>query len=238
MIRFLPFILVAVLVLGGLGYWRFVASKPTLPSPQVTGDSSDQIQFPVTGSDATLEEKVKILEEIAKKLVAQVNLLKATKSAINTTEINDLNTAVSELKIKVAALENTSPVTTTTTTTSSKSTVYIPLGSGGGPWNNQDWYSTDYLVSLDPANYPGYSGMYLEGVFRLTSAVGTASLRLYNSTDNSAVSPEISTTSTTFTLKTSTSFKLPSGSKNYVLQVKSSSNQDMQIQSARIKVNF
>ncbi|OGE29970.1 hypothetical protein A3C59_02525 [Candidatus Daviesbacteria bacterium RIFCSPHIGHO2_02_FULL_36_13] len=232
MIRFLPFILVIFLVLGGLGYWRFFASKPSLPSPG-SDYSTDQIQFPVTGADATLEEKVEILEEIAKKLVAQ----KAT-----TTDLDSINTSIAELKTKVSALETASPTTTTTTSTqtsTSKSSVYIPLGSGGGPWGNQDWYSTpEYQIALDPANYPGYSGMVLEVTFRLAESAGTGSVRLYNTTDSSATSSQLDTTSSEFVLKNSASFKLPTGSKTYKLQIKSTDGKNLFIQSARIKVNF
>jgi len=231
-IRFLPFILVIFLVLGGLGYWRFFASKPSLPSPG-SDYSTDQIQFPVTGADATLEEKVEILEEIAKKLVAQ----KAT-----TTDLDSINTSIAELKTKVSALETASPTTTTTTSTqtsTSKSSVYIPLGSGGGPWGNQDWYSTpEYQIALDPANYPGYSGMVLEVTFRLAESAGTGSVRLYNTTDSSATSSQLDTTSSEFVLKNSASFKLPTGSKTYKLQIKSTDGKNLFIQSARIKVNF
>ncbi|OGE42491.1 hypothetical protein A3A45_01005 [Candidatus Daviesbacteria bacterium RIFCSPLOWO2_01_FULL_36_8] len=232
MIRFLPFILVIFLVLGGLGYWRFFASKPSLPSPG-SDYSTDQIQFPVTGADATLEEKVEILEEIAKKLVAQ----KAT-----TTDLDSINTSIAELKTKVSALETASPTTTTTTSTqtsTSKSSVYIPLGSGGGPWGNQDWYSTpEYQIALDSANYPGYSGMVLEVTFRLAESAGTGSVRLYNTTDSSATSSQLDTTSSEFVLKNSASFKLPTGSKTYKLQIKSTDGKNLFIQSARIKVNF
>lgn len=237
MLRLLPYILIPILILGGLGYWRFVVSKPSLPSakPTVTSQpqntSEDQLELPATSSDATLEDRIKILENLAKKLVAQVNSLKASSAS---SAVDSLSASVTELKARVSALEKNP-----TSGSSGQSAVYIPLGSGGGPWNNQDWYSlNEYQVALDPANYPGYSGMSLEGVFRLTSAVGTASLRLYNSTDGSAISPEISTTSTTSSLKTSASFKLPAGSKTYILQVKSSQNQDVLIQSARIKVSF
>ena len=215
-----------------MGYWRFFASKPSLPSPG-SDYSTDQIQFPVTGADATLEEKVEILEEIAKKLVAQ----KAT-----TTDLDSINTSIAELKTKVSALETASPTTTTTTSTqtsTSKSSVYIPLGSGGGPWGNQDWYSTpEYQIALDPANYPGYSGMVLEVTFRLAESAGTGSVRLYNTTDSSATSSQLDTTSSEFVLKNSASFKLPTGSKTYKLQIKSTDGKNLFIQSARIKVNF
>jgi len=80
--------------------------------------------------------------------------------------------------------------------------------------------------------------MNLEVNFRLVEPSGTGSVRLYNVTDSSAVSAQADTTSTSFGLKTSGSFKLSGGKKTYKLQVKSSEGKELFIQSARIKVNF
>jgi len=242
MLRFLPFILILVLVLGGFGYYRFVVSKPSLPS--VTNSDTTQnvgaIEVLKTSSSASLEDRVKLLEDLAVKLVTQFNALKSSTSAqsSSTSQIDSLNVSITELKSRISALENVTPAPVTSGT-SSKSTVYIPLGSGGGPWGNQGWYSLpEYEVSLDPANYPGYTGMVLEVTFRLGEAAGTGSVRLFNSSDNSATSSQLDTTSSEFSLKNSSSFKLASGSKSYKLQVKSTNGKDLFIQSARIKVSF
>ena len=91
---------------------------------------------------------------------------------------------------------------------------------------------------MDPVNYPGYSGMILEVNFRLVDPAGTGSVRLYNVTDAGVVSTQLDTSSTSFSLKTSSSFKLATGQKTYKLQVKSTGGKDLYIQSARIRVNF
>ena len=236
MIRLLPFILIPVLILGGLGYWRFVVSKPNL----ITSESQQEetlIEVPKTLPQATVEDRIKTLEDLVTKLVAQVNNLKSpTQSQSNSSADYSLDSAVTELKARVSALEKATPAPAAASTQAS---VYIPLGSGGGPWGDKDWYSTaEYEVSLDPANYPGYKGMVLEATFRLAEAAGTGSVRLYNVTDSSALLGQIDTLSNTFSLKSSSSFTVPSGTKTYKLQVKSSQGANLYIQSARIKVNF
>lgn len=234
MIRLLPFVLIPILILAGLGYWRFKASKPNLTAPQ---HQEEPIEVPKTLPSASLEDRVKTLEDLAFKLVTQVNALKSPAPASSSdSQLNSLDSSVTELKARISALEKATPAPAAAST---QSTIYIPLGSGGGPWADKDWYSTaEYEISLDPQNYPGYKGMVLEVTFRLVEAAGTGSVRLYNTTDSSAISGQLDTTSTTFSLKTSSSFTLPSGSKTYKLQVKSSQGANLYIQSARIKVNF
>lgn len=236
MIKFLPFILVALLILGGLGYWRFFAAKQSLETPKEE-IVEEPVEVPKTLPGASLEDRVKSLEETITNLVNKVNTSpKPTTDPSLDSRLKTAEGSITEIKARVSSLENASPAPAVF---SKSSTVYIPLGSGGGPWANTDWYSMpEYEVSLDPANYPGYTGMVLEVTFRLVEAAGTGSVRLYNVTDSSAVSGQLDTTSSTFALKTSSSFKLATGTKTYKLQVKSTSNKDVFIQSARIKVNF
>lgn len=224
MLRLLPILLVIALVIGGLGYWRFVASSKNLVAPSAF-ENEGPIEVPKTLPEAPIEDRV------------EVNFLSSPKpSASSDPEVNSLSAQVTELKARVSALEQSTPAPAAA---SAQSVVYIPLGSGGGPWGSTDWYSTtEYEISLDPANYPGYTGMVLEVTSKLAEAAGTGSVKLYNATDNSATSSQLDFTTATHTLKTSSSFQLPSGSKTYKLQVKSSQNKDLYIQSARIRVNF
>lgn len=235
MIRLLPVLIIIALIIGGLGYWRFVASSKNLVAPSAF-ENEGPIEVPKTLPEAPIEDKVKDLQDTITKLVNEVNSLSSPKPfASSDTEVNSLSAQVTELKVRVSALEQSTPAPAAT---SSQSVVYIPLGSGG-VWGSIDWYSTtEYEISLDPANYPGYTGMVLEVTSKLAEAAGTGSVRLYNTTDNSATSSQLDFTSTTYTLKTSPSFQLPSGSKTYKLQVKSTSQKDLYIQSARIRVNF
>lgn len=241
MVRFLPFIIIPILILAGLGYWRYTSSQNNLTSPQENNaaqSQSEPLEVPKTLPEATLEDRIKAIEDLVNKLVIEVNKLKAPNSQTSSvdTQVSSLDASVTELKARVSTLEKATPVSQAASST--QSTIYIPLGSGGS-WGNQDWYTTnEYQVSLDPANYPGYTGMVLEVTFRLLESAGTGYVRLYNTTDSSATSSELSTTSSTFNLQSSSSFKLASGTKTYKLQVKSTATKDLYIQSARIKVTF
>ncbi|MBU1031508.1 hypothetical protein KKE03_01115 [Patescibacteria group bacterium] len=239
MIRLLPFILVPILILAGLGYWRYQTSKTGLATPQESEQDQQLMEVPKTLPNATLEDRVKVLEDLVVKLVTSVNSLKSQISPVNTSpsdsRLSDLEAAATELKARVSALEK---ATSAPAASSGKSTVYIPLGAGGS-WTDIDWLIlTEYEVSLNPDNYLGYSGMNLEVNFRLAEPSGTGSVRLYNVTDNTAISSQVDTTSSNFTLFSTSSFKLPAGTKIYRLQVKSTDRKELHIQSARIKVNF
>ncbi len=237
MIKLLPFILIPILLIAGLGYWRFVAIKQSITSPTQTVDTQP-IEVPKTIPNASVDDRVQNLENTISKLVTQVNTLKVQPQPSANTELNNIESSITDLKARVSALEKATPAPAQTAS-SQQSVVYIPLGSGGGPWANKDWYSTpEYQVLLDPANYPGYKGMYLEVTYKLSEQTGTGSVRLYNSTDNSVTSGQVDTTSSSFGLYTSSSFKLPTGSKNYALQVKSTDGKNLFIQIARIRVNF
>ncbi len=151
--------------------------------------------------------------------------------------IQSLEDKITQLSSRVSALENTlnSPAPAVKI---SRNTTYIPLGDGGFS-GDQNWYSlANYLVAIDPVEYPGYSNMQLEVNFRLTQRIGTGRARLFNTTDNSAIAGEVDTTSDSLATYTSYYFTLPSGKKTYQLQVKSDNNINMEISSARIKVLF
>lgn len=234
MIKLLPFILIPILLLAGLGYWRFQAAN-NLTTPQTqASQTEDPIEVPKTLPKQSYEDRIKDLEKLTTKLADELNKLKSPvpqASSATDSKLNSLDASVTELKVKVAALEKTTPAT------NKQATTYIPLGGVGGPWGDRGWYATTYEISLNSDNYPNYTGMTLEVIFRLAQKSGTASVRLHNVTDNVGYS-EVSTASDSFSLQTSSSFKIATGAKTYKLQVKSSEGIDLYIQSARIKVNF
>lgn len=238
MIRLLPFILIPILLIGGLGWWRYQAAKQSLTTSQTQEQDSEPIEVPKTLPGASVEDRVKSLEDSVTKLINQVNSLKSFGSSTTSsdTRLSGVEGGITELKARVSSLEKTSPAPATA---GSKAPLYIPLGAAGGPWGSQDWNTiNDYEVSINSDSYSGYSNMQLEVIFRLTEAAGVGSVRLFNATDNSSISSEVNTTSTSFGLKTSGNFNLPSGTKTYKLQVKSTQGKDLFIQSARIKVSF
>lgn len=243
MVRFLPFLLIPVILFAGLWYWRSSSSssESDLTTSGTTQEDISPVEVPKSLPGASLEDKVKNLEETITKLVAQVNNIKPGGTETKTSgsldsRIGNVEASVTELKARVSALEKASPAPAAA---SAKYPLYIPLSSGGGPWTDQDWNSlAEYQVSINPDNYSGYANMQLEANLRLTEAAGTGYVRLYNVTDSSGVSSDISTTSTSFGVQASDTFRLPSGQKTYTIQVKSSQGKQLFVQSARIKVNF
>ena len=239
MIRLLPFILIPILLIGALGWWRYQAAKQSLTTSQTQEqDLRAPIEVPKTLPGASVEDRVKSLEDSVTKLINQVNSLKSSGSSTTNsdTRLFSVEGGITELKARVSSLEKTSPAPTAA---GSKAPLYIPLGAAGGPWGSQDWNTiNDYEASINSDSYSGYSNMQLEVIFRLTEAAGTGSVRLFNATDNSSISSEVNTTSTSFGLKTSGNFNLPSGTKTYKLQVKSTQGKDLFIQSVRIKISF
>lgn len=239
MIKFLPFLLIPLLLFGGLMYWRSQAStKQNLATSETAEEEIEEtpIEVPKTLPGASLEDRIKSLEETVVKLVSQNNKTASTPapSGALDSRLDNAEAAVTELKARVSALEKATPAPVS----ASKSTLYIPMGAGGS-YSNLDWVSlNEYEVSLNPDNYPGYTGMVLEVNFRLVDPTGTGYARLYNVTDGSAISSELTTTSSTFGVQTSSSFKLATGTKTYRLQVKSSIGKELVLQSVRIKVNF
>ncbi len=239
MIKLLPFILIAVLILGGLGYWRFVASKPSLTSSSSIAPQSP-IEVPKTLPAASLEDRVISLEKLVTKVVTILNTLKSQSGSItNSSSIDSfsIDASITELKARVSALEKATPAPASSGT-SSKATIYIPLGSGGTS-ELTDWSSLNtFQITLDPSQYPGYTSMQLEVNMRLNQPGGTLYSRLYNLSDSSAKSSEITTTSTSSNVVSSSTFNLSSGSKTYILQAKTSDGSIGFLDYARIKVNF
>ncbi len=239
MIRLLPFILIPVLLVAGLWYWRSSTIKQNLATPQ-TAENTAPVEVPKTLPGATLEDRVKSLEGVVTKLAAQVNVAKTSPAPTNLdARLNNAESAITELKARVSALEQASPAPAAAVS-GSKYPLYIPMSAGGGPWTDQDWHTlTEYQTSVNSDNYSGYSSVQLEANFRLVEAAGTGSVRLYNVTDGTAVSnSQLDTTGTSFSLQASGTFKLPSGQKTYTIQVKSTLGTSLFVQTARIKVNF
>ena len=223
MLKFMPFILVALLILGALGYFRFFAAKKSLETSQ-TQSVEEPVEVPQSLPGPSLEDKVKRPEDKVPKPTADASL---------DSRIKTLEASLTELKERVTSLEDATPAPASTT---SSSTGYIPLGSGG-QISDTNWVSLNtFQISLDPSQYPGYKNMQLEVNMRLNQPGGTLYARLYSS--GSAVSSEATTTSTTSATSSSQTFTLSSGSKTYILQAKTSDGTLGFLDTARIRVNF
>ncbi len=235
MSKLLPFIVIIALILGGLGFYGFVIYKPDIAA------------VPKTLPQATIDGRIKSLEDLVTRLEKEVNDLKSSISTAESSSPSDSTTSsltissveseVIQLKARVSALEKTSA--TTAPASATKYPLYIPLGAGAGPWNNPDWVTlTEYQALINADNYSGYSSMQLEVNSRVVESLGVGSIRLYNVTDGTSISSQIDITSSSFSVQSSDTLKLPGGQKKYSLQVKIADNKTLYIQSARIKVNF
>lgn len=231
--KYLPIIVpvIAALFILVFGYFYIQSSKSSLPAKEVPSDLPDQT-------------RIENLEGSVSLMIDQLNSLKssiATASGETQTSasldyrLKTLETSALDLKARVSALEKPIPTSPPTT---SKPPLYIPLGTGGSS-GDQNWLSIlTYQVELNPSDYAGYSGVILEVNMKLNQASGTGYARLYNSTDSSAVSSEISTTSDKYSWLSSSSFTLSTGKKTYRLQLKSSTGTEISIQNARLKISF
>lgn len=235
MIKILPFVLIPVLVLAALGYWRFIyVPKSTLMEPAKKIEAQEVPKGLPSLSDG---DKIASLEQSIKNLTGELDKLKSVKETGNSdTRITNAESSITELKARVSSLEKTTPAPASTTTSSSKSIVYIPLGSTGQINSGSDWVSLGaFQAIVDTSSFPGYVSMQLEVNMRLNQPGGTLYARLYSG--GSIDSSQVSSTSTSPNLLTSGNFTL-SGSKTYTLQVKSTEGIQAFIDNARIRVNF
>ncbi len=235
MIKLLPVGLVVILMVSALVYFR-VFRNSTNPAGDISPTSL--LQTLPQGSSGTSDSRLKVVEDSITILTKKLASLTQSDTSLEG-RVKTLENQVGQLKSGSSQVQTTpAPTTTVAPTSTKKSPLYIPLSSGGSA-NDQNWYTiAGYEASIDPADYPGYTSMQLEVSLRLTEPTGTAYARLYNATDNSAISSEASTTSSTTVLTSSSGFTLPAGRKTYRMQTKSSNNIEIQLQNARIKVNF
>lgn len=240
--KYLPIIapVVAALLILIFGYFYIQFGKnPSTAKLSLSGSSQGPAEVPQNLPDT---QRLENLETSVSSLIDQFNSLKSSISGASPQtqtsasvdyRLKTLETTALDLKSRVSALEKASPAPAT-----NKFPLYIPLGTGSTS-GDQNWVSIlTYQVTLDPADYPGYTNAILEVNMKLAQASGTGYARLYNSTDSSATSSEISTTSDKYSWLSSSTFTLSSGSKTYQLQLKSATGTEISIQNARLKINF
>ena len=230
---------VVVVMLGLLLYLRFhrESASPNLRGQTNTSGQSTLLPSLETSPPDNLGDRLLAVEESISLLAKRVtNTAPASAPSSSDNRVKALEDSVASLQKELDQLKTT-PAPTQTTFKSLP--IYIPLGSGSSS-TSQDWSLIEgYQVSLDPGDYPGYSGIQLEVTAKLAQAAGTGYVRLYNATDNSAVSSsDASTTAASYALATSGGFKLALGRKTYQLQLKTSQGFEFYIQTARLKVSF
>jgi hypothetical protein len=208
----------AASLIAGLVFWYTSLEKPvvtpvsetlTMESPLSSDSTFRNLVQPSPASSSTLEARVKSLEK----------------------EVADLKTAI---KISPVATTSVSPAPQ-----SLKYPLYIPLGLSGQTGDRNYVDIEAFEANLNPGDYNGYSSMQLLVNLKLAEQAGTARARLFNKTDKQPVpGSDVSTSNNDYTLLTSVGFKLPGGPKTYTLQVQSTEGITVDLQNARIKVNF
>jgi hypothetical protein len=117
--------------------------------------------------------------------------------------------------------------------------VYIPLASSGSTVK-MDW--TDVVPSnfyFDLVDYPGAKSVRFEAYLKALNGSATIYLRLYDDTNKRAVDySDLSTTSPTFELQTSSPLTIWRGNNLYKIQIKSLNGTEAFFQEARLKILF
>lgn len=215
-------IILLVLLLVGLSAGTFFLvfmrsnTKPVLEAPktsQVVPEFSSQESSPSS----------ELLSELSKPIPQNADT--NTKISLLENKIKALEQSNTQLSTRVSTLENNNsatPLTNTTTSSStSKSPVFIPINSGGSIDSTSYTNLTSGNVTINPADYPGYTNMYLITNLSVSVGQGKAFARLVNTSSTLAIlQSEVSTTSFSTVSLTSSPFQLPSGSNTYTVQLK------------------
>ncbi len=239
MFKLLMGVVVISIIAGAVVYFIFFHKSSSSVETKILNSN------PLTERSSSLDsDKIKKLEDSVASLKSQLDSLTSPKNQSASTpslsveaRLKALETSVADLKVQLVLLKQASPTPAAQTSTK-QPVLFVPLGTGGNS-GDRNFISIDgYSVSLNPADYPGYTSMQLEVSLNLNQGVGTANLRLYNDTDKSAVSTTVSTNSSQTVLLTTSGFQLPSGTKTYKLQVQSTQGYQIYVLNARIRVNF
>lgn len=246
MLRIIITAVVVLSLLAGISFYLFSTrssnkeGEPAISANRIIslgGDSSDNSRI------STLETAVSLLTSQLKNVSTSSGKSSSTSQSSDaslTDRIKTLETTISDLQKRISNLEKGSSTTQSSTNQSStkKAPSYIPLGSGST--SKTDWTNIDTLsITLDPADYPGYTSMQLETSIKIFQN-GEAYARLGDKDNGTSIlASEISTTSQSYTWITSSGFQLPSGKKTYIIQMKSLiSGYEAFVENARIKVNY
>lgn len=233
-------VIFVAIVVGGMIYYRYRSvsnlNLPALPDVNkisLTGNTTD-------GRLTTVENALAVLVNRVNNGSGKVATFSSTVALGSVdSRIQSLENTVANLQVQINQLKS-STTGFTTVSGGGLTVAYIPLG-----WNGSDpgmsWTSiTSQSISIDPADYPGYKSMQFEANLGIYQGNGTGYARLFNKDDDLAIIPsEISSTSNTYSWVSSSTFQLSATTKKtYILQLKTTTGYNSQIQNARIKVNF
>lgn len=242
MIKFLPIIVLILLVAGA--FWYLITRQQQTSSFAPT--ESQQSTSTQTNTGSLLpslpnnSDQIKILQDAIVALTKKVNGETSTNIATLESRVGSLEDKVTTLQRQVSQLSaGITPTPAETATVVKKSPIYIPLGWVGSS-SVLDWTTiTTQTVIIDTNDYPGYSSAQFEGRIINYQGNGTCYARIINTTDGTAIlGSEISATGTDYTWVTSPGFSLAQGKKTYAVQLKTNTGYAAQISDAHLKINF
>ena len=146
-----------------------------------------------------------------------------------------LQASISGLLSRITQLENksTPAIGGSVINTSTFQPQDIFLGSASS--NKKEWTDTGLETSLSSSNYPANVKVYFEAGLAIIG--GEAWVRLKNKTTGAVISStELFHNNDSVTWKTSPTLKLHSGNNVYVVQLKSTSGETINLAGARIKI--
>lgn len=184
------FMLLPVFSLIGLTFWLIIPSRISRPVLISRQEPLNNLTD-LTKKITDLEQKVDNLESSNSGLLSKLTTLESGKSG------NSYSTSAK------------------------KSQVLIPINPGGS-LDAKDWKNlTSGSIKVDPKDYPGYKNAYLIIDLSVYVGQGRAFGRLTNPDNGlSILESEVSTDSYFPITLTSKPFRLPEGSNNYTISVK------------------
>ncbi len=179
----------------------------------------------------------------------QSNFSSVTKESSQSSSLNSsdfrlisdmISEATASLTRQVDSLTGQSssvkPVPISKDTTSRVKEYYIPLGSG--TTSGQDWTDLPGVEAyVAPTNYGKIKEMYFEAGIRIPSGNGRVYARLKNVTDNNGLfESEVYRDGNTTGMLSSGKLPIPTTTKLYRVQMKSTLGVEVNVDSARIKI--
>ena len=151
---------------------------------------------------------------------------------------SSLQASLSSLLSRIEKLETTPETTSTPTTTTSVSTpafqpqvIYV----GSASLNKRQWTDSGVEVIINSANYPADVNVVFQAGLSIPG--GEAWARLRNKTTGAVIlASEIMHNNSTVTWKGSSIFKLHNGNYNYVVQIRSTSGETVNLAGARLNI--
>lgn len=245
MIKFLPVVVLIILVIGASVYLiNRQAQNPNQKTQTTAQQEVAATNNPITAltnAASGNNSQYQTLSDAITALQKKVNGDTATSIATLESKVTSLEDKVTTLQRQVSQLQSgVSPTPTeAATTTTKKSPIYIPLGWVASS-QALDWTTiSTQSITINSNDYPGMTSVQFEGRIVNYQGNGTAYARVINTTDGNAIlSSQISASGTDYTWVTSSGFTLASGSKTYAVQLKTNTGYAAQIADAHLKINF